>query len=612
VKSLWAHPVFRSRYLLAILAGLLLTCAFPKVGFAGLAWIAPGLMLAAALGTRGAEAFRIGYAAGLAHYLSMLYWLLLIPYRWHGLPLGPALGWLALSGVLALFFAVWVWGMASAVKRPRSTVHSPQSAEVQSSKSKVQSRKTEAADHSPRSTDVGSPKSKVEERNWNARWESEAEILGGIAGWLPRSWLGRLVWMLAGAAAWVGIEMIMARLLGGFPWDLLGVSQYRMTPLIQMASVTGVYGVSFVVTWVSLSLLSGGVMLIRRPATRSVWLPEIFLPVLTTAALFHIGFRELRQPVPPGRTLNVLLVQPSIPQTLIWDPALDTNRFNTLVAYSDQVLTNQTDLMVWPESAIPTLLRYDTNTLDALSGLARKHHIWIIVGADDVEPKPHARSPEDIDYFNSSFLISPEGELAARYIKRNLAIFGEYVPLQQWLPFLKWLTPVSGGFTPGTGPTEFHLRDLDITTSVLICFEDIFPQLGRSDVRKDTDFLVNITNDGWFGQSAAQWQQAATALFRAVENRVPLIRCCNNGLSCWIDAHGRIQQILRDPRGTVYGKGYLQAQIPVLPRGATHPLTWYTRHGDVFGWACAGFALGLFLLRQGSRWLGTKWHDGRN
>jgi len=109
VNSLWSSPLMRSRYFLAVLAGLLLAASFPRVGIAGLAWIAPGLMLAAALGKRGWESFRIGYVAGLAYYLAALYWLLLIPYRWHSIPLGPAAGWLSLSAFVALYPATWVW-----------------------------------------------------------------------------------------------------------------------------------------------------------------------------------------------------------------------------------------------------------------------------------------------------------------------------------------------------------------------------------------------------------------------------------------------------------------------------------------------------------------------
>ncbi len=560
MKSVWGHPIFRSRYLLAVFAGLVWTCAFPKIGLAGFAWVAPGLIAAAALGTRGAEAFRVGYMAGLAHYLSMLYWLLLIPYRWQGIPLGPALGWLVLSAFLALFTGLWVWALQTSLK-PK--VQSPKSAE-ESLEPPIDSQ--EFQDGSPAHT-------------------------AGFAFALPESWAGRVLWMLFGAAAWVGLEMLLARIFGGFPWGLLGVSQYPLTPLIQFASVTGVYGISFLVVWVSLALLSAALALIRRPSGRSAWVAELFIPVLLAAVLFNIGFRQIRHAPPPQRTLRVMLVQPSIPQNLIWDPEADTNRFAELVRYSDQVLTNESDLLIWPESALPKMLRYDTNTLFAVIGLAQKHDVWMIIGSDDAEPSRRAGNPDEEDIFNSSFLIDPEGYIAERYNKRNLVIFGEYIPLQTWLPFMKWFTPSQGSFAAGTSPVEFNLKSLDVKTSVLICFEDIFPQLGRTDVKKDTDFLVNITNDGWFDKSAAQWQHATTALFRAVENRLPLVRCCNNGLTCWIDAQGRIRDILRDSKGTVYGMGFLRAEIPVLMPEETRQLTFYTRHGDVFGWSCVGFVV---------------------
>lgn len=422
----------------------------------------------------------------------------------------------------------------------------------------------------------------------------ELEHLRGV---LAKGWLRRTGWALTGAALWVAFEMILARIFGGFPWDLLGVSQFRMTPLIQFASVTGVYGVSFLVVWVSLSLLSAALMLIRRPTTRSVWLAETFLPVLVAAVLFNVGFRQLRHEPPATRTLRVALVQPSIPQTLIWSADNDTTRFQELVRLSEQALTNQVDLLIWPEAALPGMLRYDTNASAAVTGLARRHKVWMILGSDDAEPRRGARNPNEADYFNSSFLVSPEGELKARYAKRNLVIFGEYLPLQKALPFLKYFTPIQGGFTTGAGAVPFELEDLQVQTSVLICFEDVFPHLARADVKPATDFLVNITNDGWFEDSAAPWQHACTALFRTVENGVPLIRCSNNGLTCWIDEKGRLRQVFRDGRGTIYGAGYLLAEVPLREPGSPHTWTFYGRHGDWFGWICVGIGGVVLLLR---------------
>ena len=130
---------------------------------------------------------------------------------------------------------------------------------------------------------------------------------------------------------------------------------------------------------------------------------------------------------------------------------------------------------------------------------------------------------------------------------------------------------------------------------LLICFEDVFPHIARKSVQADTDFLVNITNDGWFGEGAAQWQQAAAATFRTIENGVPLIRCANTGITCWIDAHGRWRQIYADKTGSVYGVGFMLGTIPLPDK---HPPTYYNQHGDVFGWACVGFTLMILITEK--------------
>jgi len=153
---------------------------------------------------------------------------------------------------------------------------------------------------------------------------------------------------------------------------------------------------------------------------------------------------------------------------------------------------------------------------------------------------------------------------------------------------MKYLTPAQGSFTSGLSPVPFKLSDLQVTTSVLICFEDIFPHLAREYVKDDTDFLVNITNNGWFDESAAQWQHATSAIFRTIENGVPLLRCSNNGLTCWVDRFGRIRQILRDNKGSVYGPGFMMAEIPL---SQVHARTFYNAHGDVFGWICAAWSV---------------------
>jgi apolipoprotein N-acyltransferase len=537
----------RSGYLAAIGAGLLLTAAFPKIGVAGFAWIVPGLLLAIAQGKSRGDAFRIGYFAGLAYYLSSLYWLLLIPAGGF-----PILGWVSLATFLALYPAAWVWLMAG----------------------------------------------KIGEGDWARRTR----------------------WSLAGAAAWVALEMVRVRLFGGFPWDLLGVSQYQMVPLIQIASVTGVYGVSFLVTWFSLSLFSAARSILGNPNRRFVWQAEMILPLLTVMGLFIFGYVRSGQGNSPETTLRVMLVQPGIPQTLIWNPAQDEKRFRQLLQMTDKALaenTNQepaesviqivdpanpkdepggtraarssgkTDLLIWPESAVPKMLRYDEDTYRAVTELARSNHVWMITSSDDAEPPRNgSTNPDDADYFNSAFLVTPDGRLADVYHKRKLVIFGEYIPLVHWLPFIKYLTPITGSFTPGDRPVTFELGDLDVNAAPLICFEDTFPGTARASAKDDVDFLVNLTNDGWFGDSAAQWQHMATAVFRAVENNLPLIRCANNGVTCWIDADGRVRDIFKDRTGSVYGVGTMTVDVPMTQAGAVRAPTFYHRHGDWFGWGC--------------------------
>lgn len=544
-----ARRFFRSRYLAAVSCGLMLASAFPRMGVAGFGWIAPGLILATALGTSGGASFRIGYVAGLVHYLCSLYWLLLIPVTGF-----PILGWIALSSFLALFTGAWVWWCVWL------------------------------------SGEFGF-------RQGSNRIGSSPSI---------PSWSRRCVWAISCAVAWVTWEMVIARIFGGFPWNLLGASQYRILPLIQIASVTGVYGVSFLLVWTSVSLLNAVGTLLRRPGGQSSWIGEVILPGISVAAVFAFGFHELRKETPVGQVLKVGLVQPSIPQTMIWDQDQDAERFAALIRLSEEALANHPDVLIWPEAAVPGYARWDTNLYPAITNLAASHHVWMILGGDDVVRVPESGASKKYLFYNASFLVSPGGEFIQTYRKRNLVIFGEYIPLEDWLPFVKWFTPVTGSFTPGDRPVPFEFTpaargvpgrenmDLEgrkaaafpVNASILICFEDNFPHLVRRSVGLDTDFLVNLTNNGWFGEAAAQWQHAANAIFRAVENRRPLVRCTNNGLTCWVDAQGRIREIFRDPAGTIYGPGVLTIELP-LPLKSDNSLPFYNRHGDIFGWSCA-------------------------
>ncbi|HZF01793.1 MAG TPA: apolipoprotein N-acyltransferase [Methylomirabilota bacterium] len=561
---------WQSGYLLAAVAGLLLAMAFPKINVAGFAWIAPGLLIFAAPGKKSSDAFRVGYVGGLSFWLASLYWLLLMP-----APGFSILAWIALCVFLALYFGIWTW------------------------------------------------------------------LVICHSSLVTRHWPGRLLWSLLGAAVWVALEMIRARLFGGFPWSFIGVSQHEMVPLIQIASVTGIYGISFLVVWTSLSFFSAVRMVFAKPDSRFAWQPEIALPLFVVAGLFAFGgFQTIEQtPAANAPMLRIALVQPSVPQTLIWDENENTNRFQQLLALSENALNennnpltpalspsggerekdmrtpnslpsprpngekvaegrmrgaSKTDLLIWPESAVP---EFNDANYAAITNFVRAHHVWLIFNADDVVPRLNAKNEFDNDVFNAAFLFDPDGKFAGVYHKQELVIFGEYIPLVRWLPFVKWFTPVTGSFAAGNEPAQFemnsgvrrHVGALESgdtsphsKAAPLICFEDTFPQTARKAARDDTDFLVNLTNDGWFGNSAEQWQHEANSIFRAVENGIPLVRCANNGVTCWIDANGRVREIFRNQNKSVYGKGAMTVDLPL----SSHAQTFYNRHGDWFGWSC--------------------------
>jgi len=534
-KSVCKELFLRSGYLLAILSGLLLALAFPKTSLAGFAWIAPALLMFAAHGKSGADAFRVGYVSGLAFWLASLYWLLLIPVAGF-----PILGWIALAGYVALFTGAWTW------------------------------------------------------------------LTNRHSSLITSSWAARVAWSITAAAAWVALEMIRARLFSGFPWSLLGVSQYQLVPLIQISAITGVYGVSFLVVWFSLALFCAAKIILQNPAKRHGWQAEIVLPLVVVIGVFTAGLFHLKPRATTENHLRVTMIQPAIPQTVIWNPASDVDAFDRFLTLNEAALTNETDVVIWPESAVPVM---NVENCRAISAFALKHRVWIVLNGEDV-----TTSETETNYFNAAFLVNPQGFLTTAYHKQNLVIFGEYVPLVRWLPFLKWFTPIEGGWTAGKKPVTFEVTRQEIAAkeftniisvngtherrqakcAPLICFEDTFATTTRGAAQDDVDFLVNLTNDGWFGDSSEQWQHMANSVFRCVENGVPLLRCSNNGITCVIDAHGRVEKIFRDERGNEYKVGVLRVNVPLLAPEEKSAATFYNRHGDWFGWGCVGITLMLF------------------
>jgi apolipoprotein N-acyltransferase len=204
--------------------------------------------------------------------------------------------------------------------------------------------------------------------------------------------------------------------------------------------------------------------------------------------------------------------------------------------------------------------------------------------------------------YNSAFLIGKTGNLEATYRKRRLVIFGEYVPLERFLPFLRHLTPIGGSFSEGEKVVLFDLGEGRGKAAPVICFEDVFPHGARTHASFETDFILELTNDGWFGEGSAQWQHLAAAVFRAVENGVPVVRCTNTGITCWIDRHGIVRQILEVDGNNVYAANFLSCEVPL---GQQRETTLYREYGDWFGWSCVvgivGFGGRKWLMQRAKR-----------
>lgn len=392
---------------------------------------------------------------------------------------------------------------------------------------------------------------------------------------------------------WVSVEVSQAHLFTGFPWNFLAVSQVEMLPLIQLAAWTGVYGVSFLVAWVSLSLGLAVAAIAARPGHPWVWGREILPAGLALAVVWMGGFQRIQNAPQTADRLRIALIQPSVEQRLIWQGEGKEERFAALLALSEAALAAlpRPDLLIWPESGLPAALERQE---ERVAEFIRKKRVPLIFNAiDSSQPSPSSQAL----YHNTAFLMNRNGRILGKAHKRRLVMFGEYIPLANKFPFLKALSPIGEGYAPGEEPGVLKLDAPPIAVGALICFEDAFPSLAREAAQRNPDFLVNLTNAAWFGEGKAQWQQARGAVFRAVETGLPLIRCTNNGITCWIDPYGRLRAGPMESPEDAYKKGFQVAEVSLSHPPPTH----YLREGDLFGWGCVFASFVLLLLREGFR-----------
>lgn len=376
---------------------------------------------------------------------------------------------------------------------------------------------------------------------------------------------------------WVGLEFLRSFLLSGFPWASLGYSQYRILPLIQVVDITGVYGISYLIVLANCVVYLAIKGMKSKESRAYPYRSAAVFFVLLAAVLLYGTFRLCQEQV--GVPLKVALVQGNIDQGIKWNPAFMEETLSIYERLSRQAAAGGVDLVVWPESAAPFFFQEPGQPTDQITSLARELHAPLIFGSPAFDDNGTRRR-----YFNSAFLVSSSGEVLGRSDKMHLVPFGEYVPLAKLLPFVHKLVVGVGDFSPGDS-----LAALDIgkgKVGILVCFEGIFPELSRSYVRDGAQLLVNITNDGWYGRSSAPYQHLSMAVFRAVENGVPLVRAANTGISAIIDKKGHISHST-----PLFKEAFVTGEV-ILGKGGTI----YTRIGDVFALMCLGASIVITFL----------------
>jgi apolipoprotein N-acyltransferase len=399
-------------------------------------------------------------------------------------------------------------------------------------------------------------------------------LVAGAVAWLSRRRGAGLALALA-PPLWVGGEWIRGHLMGGFPWGLLGYSQHRVLPVLQVAEFTGVYGISFLLCAVN-AALAGALALGWRRAT-----PGLAVCALLVGGALGFGWQALddraKSAGPAGAEVRVSVIQPSVEQSLKWNPAHHAATMALYERLTREAAGSGPAIILWPETAAAIFLRSDAALLGRLTALSREVRTPILVGSIDRAGGVTGR------FRNSAFFLTQQG-ITAQYDKIHLVPFGEYVPLAWLLGFVRTWAEFISDFEAGREPVVLPLPGAPFGT--VICYEVIFPELFREFVGGGALFMANITNDAWFGTTSGPWQHLGMLALRAVENRVAIARAANTGVSAFVEPTGRVAGTL-----PLLERGVLERTVPLRRRA-----TVYTRFGDWFAYACLGLSAGAMAL----------------
>ncbi len=413
-----------------------------------------------------------------------------------------------------------------------------------------------------------------------------------------RAAFGRSALWLA-PAVWVTTELGRGHLFTGFPWVLLGYSQAPVLPVVQLASVLGVYGVSFLVALVSCAVVL--VVLPDDPRSSPVswkagigtwdssgvvfrWWPLALALALVAASAGWGGLRLRANTLTrEGAPVRVGLIQGNIAQEQKWNPARAGQILARYLDMSRAAAARGAHFIIWPESSLPYFFEEDPAHGDQVRQLAYQTRSWVLFGSDQIKREQPPR------YYNSAFLLAPTGTVAAVYQKIHLVPFGEYVPMKNLLFFAGPLVQSVSDFSPGEAMPAMPVAGRQVSTA--ICYEVVYPALARQAVEGGSQLLTTITNDAWYGRSSAPWQHFEQASLRAIEQGRYLARSANTGISGIVDPYGRIVA-----RSQLFEQTTLVGDARFLT-----DRTIYNRIGDVFAYACAVLAAGAILMGRRKR-----------
>ena len=494
------------KILLALMSGLLITASFPPLKTDWLIWVSIIPLLISIEGTSPGAfpqdegtspwvAFKLGILAGLAHFLSLIYWIINVLNIYGGLDIFTSIFILLL---LCLYLSIYMGIFSSLVSIFR---------------------------HS----------------------HIKIFLFAGI---------------------WVSLEYIREFIFTGFPWGLLGYSLYHRLTIAQVADITGVYGLSFIIVAFNVFIFQLIVGFKGIFKNRFFISETLILFILACAYIIYGNncLARYNDKIPEGSGLNIAIIQGNIDQAVKWNTDFQEKTLDKYIDLTRSSLHTKPDIIIWPETAVPLFFQDKDPLSEELEAFIKECRTNFIFGSPS-----YKIDRGTVRYYNTAWDISPEGEIKGQYNKNHLVPFGEYVPFQQYLPFVHRLVPAAGDFSRGDSTDPLMLGK--IPAGILICYEVIFPEIARHQVLKGARLIINITNDAWFGFTSAPYQHLFMSVFRAIENRRPLLRSANTGISAVIDSRGQVIK-----HGDLFTEEVITARIST----GENTLTFYTRFGDIF------------------------------